>query len=136
MVKQGADLQCNSMSQREISVFIDKFDLDKHVEKIKAVYKKRRDLMMDSMKKYFPEEVTWTHPTGGLFTWVVVPDHIDTKELMERSLETTKVAYVPGASFFPNGGVNNTMRVNFSTMPDDLIIEGIKRLGELLKKEI
>lgn len=136
MVKQGADLQCNSMSQREISVFMDKYDLDKHIEKIKTVYRKRRDIMMDSMKKYFPEEVQWTHPTGGLFTWVVVPEYIDTKELMQRSLETTKVAYVPGASFFPNGGVKNTMRVNFSTMPDELIVEGIKRLGALLKEEI
>jgi len=136
MVKQSADLQCNSMSQREISVFMDKYDLDKHVEKIKTVYRKRRDLMMDSMKKYFPEGVTWTHPTGGLFTWVVVPEHIDTKMLMEKSLETIKVAFVPGASFFPNGGVHNTMRVNFSTMPDDLIVEGIKRLGTLLNEEI
>lgn len=135
MVKQSADLQSSSMSQREISVFMDKFDLDNHVEKIKAVYKRRRDLMMDSMKKYFPEEVTWTHPTGGLFTWVVVPEHIDTKKMMEKSLSTIKVAYVPGASFFPNGAVHNTMRVNFSTMSDDLIVEGIKRLGKLLREE-
>ena len=92
--------------------------------------------MMDSMSKYFPEGVSWTHPTGGLFTWVVVPEFIDTKELMEKSLKTIKVAYVPGASFFPNTIVTNTMRVNFSTMSDDLIVEGIKRLGNLLKEEI
>ncbi|MBI9098154.1 MAG: PLP-dependent aminotransferase family protein [Spirochaetaceae bacterium] len=136
MVKQSADLQCNSMSQREISVFLDKYDLDKHIERIKVVYKKRRDLMMESLEKYFPQEVSWTYPSGGLFTWVIVPDHIDTKRLLEKSLKTIKVAYVPGASFFPNGGVNNTMRVNFSTMADDKIVEGIKRLGDLLKKEI
>lgn len=136
LVKQGADLQCNSMSQREISVFMDRYDLQRHVEKIRAVYKRRRDLMMESMEKYFPEGVTWTYPHGGLFTWVVVPGEIDTKELMERTIGETKVAYVPGASFFPNGGVCNTMRVNFSTMPDEKIVEGIKRLGELLKKEI
>lgn len=136
MVKQSADLQCNSMSQRELSVFMDKYDLDKHVEKIKAVYRRRRDLMMDSMKKYFPEDVTWTHPTGGLFTWVVVPESIDTQIMLDKSLKTIKVAYVPGASFFPNGGVNNTMRINFSTMADNLIVEGIKRLGTLLKEEI
>jgi 2-aminoadipate transaminase len=136
MVKQGADLQSNSMSQREISFFIDMYDLDKHVEKIKAVYKKRRDLMMDSMTEYFPDEVKYTYPTGGLFTWVTVPERIDTKELMVKSLEKIKVAYVPGASFFPNGGVTNTMRVNFSTMPEDKIIEGIRRLGGLLYEEL
>ncbi len=92
--------------------------------------------MMESMKKYFPSEVLFNHPTGGLFTWVTVPDHIDTKELLARSLETIKVAFVPGASFFPNGAVKNTMRVNFSTMPDELIVEGIKRLGALLKEEM
>lgn len=136
MVKQSADLQSNSMSQREISLFMDMYDLDKHVDKIKNVYRRRRDLMMESMKKYFPEGVTWTHPKGGLFTWVTVPEHIDTKKLLVKSLETIKVAYVPGASFFPNGGINNTMRVNYSTMDDDHIIEGIKKLGTLLKEEM
>ena len=136
LVKQGADLQSNSMSQRELSVFMDKYDLDAHVEKIKATYKRRRNLMMDNMEKYFPDGVKWTYPQGGLFTWVVVPEKIDTKELMERTIEETKVAYVPGSSFYPNGGVHNTMRINFSTMPDDKIVEGIKRLGDLLKREM
>ena len=136
MVKQGADLQSNSMSQRELSVFMDLYDLDEHVEKIKSVYKMRRNLMMDSMKRYFPVEIHYTYPTGGLFTWVVLPDYMDSKKLMEKSLESIKVAFVPGASFFPNGGVNNTMRVNFSTMPEEKIIEEIRRLGQLLQDEI
>ncbi|MBN2655971.1 MAG: PLP-dependent aminotransferase family protein [Spirochaetales bacterium] len=136
MVKQSSDVQSSSISQREIAVFVEKYDFEKHVEKIKSTYRKRRDLMMDSMGKYFPDSVEWTHPAGGLFTWVIVPDSIDTKELMERTLEETKVAYVPGASFFPNGGVKNTMRLNFSNMPEDKIVEGIRRLGELLKREI
>ena len=135
MVKQGADLQSNSMSQRELNMFMEMYDLDKHIEKIKIVYRKRRDLMMKTMKEYFPKEVKFTHPTGGLFTWVEVPEYIDTKELMEKALER-KVAFVPGASFFPNGGVNNTMRVNYSTMPEDKIVEGIRRLGELLEEEL
>ncbi|MCP4136506.1 MAG: PLP-dependent aminotransferase family protein [bacterium] len=135
MVKQSADLQSNSMSQRELDTYMEMYNLDKHVEKIKVVYKKRRDLMMESMEKYFPKEVKYTYPRGGLFTWVEVPDFIDTKKLMVKALEK-KVAFVPGASFFPNGGVNNAMRVNYSTMPEDKIVEGIKRLGELLKEEI
>ncbi len=135
MVKQSADLQSNSMSQRELNMYMEMYNLDKHVEKIKVVYKQRRNLMMESMKKYFPEEVKYTYPRGGLFTWVEVPDFIDTKKLMVKALEK-KVAFVPGASFFPNGGVNNAMRVNYSTMPEDKIVEGIKRLGELLKEEI
>ncbi|MBB6480712.1 PLP-dependent aminotransferase family protein [Spirochaeta isovalerica] len=136
MVKQSSDVQSSSISQREIAVFMEKYDFEEHVETIKKTYKKRRDLMMESIEKYFPEEAKWTYPSGGLFTWVVVPESIDTKELMERTLEETKVAYVPGASFFPNGGVHNTLRLNFSNMPEDKIVEGIRRLGDLLKKEI
>jgi len=136
LVKQGADLQSSTISQREISLFMDRYDLDSHVEKIKETYKRRRDIMMESMERYFPEEATWTHPRGGLFTWVVLPEGIDTKELMERTIEETKVAYVPGASFFPGGAVHNRMRLNFSNMPEDKIVEGIKRLGDLIKREL
>lgn len=136
MVKQSADLQSNTMSQREISVFIDKYDFNKHVDRIREVYRRRRDIMMASMTKYFPEGVSWTYPTGGLFTWVVVPEGLDTNKILKTSLETIKVAFVPGASFFPHGGVHNTMRVNYSTMSEELIVEGIKRLGKLLEEEI
>ena len=135
LVKQGADLQCNSMAQREISVFLDNYNLDEHVEKIKKVYRGRRDLMLDSFKKYFPEEVTYTHPEGGLFTWVIMPDYLDAKELAVKALEKN-VAYVPGGSFFPNGGNVNTFRVNYSNMTEEKIVEGVKRLGEVLKDAI
>ncbi len=135
LVKQSADLQSNSMSQRELNLFMEMYDLDKHIEKIKVVYKKRRDLMMKTLEQYFPEEASFTYPRGGLFTWVELPEYIDTKRLLEKALEK-KVAFVPGASFFPNGGVNNCMRINYSTMTEEKIVEGIKRLAILLKDEI
>lgn len=131
LVKQGADLQSNSMSQRELDAFLEVYDLDKHIEKIKDLYKKRRDLMLETMEKYFPEEVEYTHPEGGLFTWAVLPKHINTRDLMQKALERN-VAFVPGGSFFPNGGNENTMRINYSNMPEDKIVEGIKILGEVI----
>lgn len=132
-VKQGADLQASTISQREVSKFIDVYDLDAHVEKIKQVYVKRRDLMLKTMEETFPEGLEYTYPEGGLFTWVELPSHLDAKEIMEKCLENN-VAYVPGGSFFPNGGKENTFRLNYSNMPEDKIVEGVKRLAMALKE--
>ena len=134
-VKQGADLQSNSMTQRELDMFMELYDLDAHVEKIKEVYRKRRTLMMETMSKYFPNEVTYTYPNGGLFTWAVLPPELNARDLMLKAIEKN-VAFVPGGSFFPNGGRENAMRLNYSNMPEDLIVEGIKRLGEVLHEAV
>ncbi|MCG8541500.1 MAG: PLP-dependent aminotransferase family protein [Clostridia bacterium] len=135
LVKQGADLQSNSMSQRELNEFLESYDLDRHIEKIKRLYKERRDLMINAIKEYFPSEVKYTYPQGGLFTWAVLPEHINARELMVKALERN-VAFVPGGAFFPNGGNENTMRINYSNMPGDRIVEGIKVLGEVIKESL
>ncbi|MEG1287491.1 MAG: PLP-dependent aminotransferase family protein [Clostridium sp.] len=131
-IKQGSDLQASTISQREVSKFIDIYDLDAHVEEIKKVYKKRRDLMLKSMKEELPEGLEYTHPKGGLFTWVQLPEYADTRVIMEECLKSN-VAYVPGSSFFPNGGKENCFRLNYSNMSEEKIVEGIKRLGVVLK---
>lgn len=135
MVKQGADLQSNSMSQRELNLFLETYDLDSHIAKIRQVYHRRRDLMLDTMEKEFPKSVSYTVPEGGLFTWCVMPEHLNARDIMEKALEK-HVAFVPGGSFFPNGGHENTWRMNYSNMPEDKIVEGIKRLGEVLRNEL
>lgn len=134
-VKQSADLQSSSMSQRELAVYLEDYDLDVHIEKIKKVYKHRRDLMIATMDAHFPKAAQYEVPQGGLFAWVELPKQIDAKALMVKAVER-KVAFVPGGSFFPNGGHENAMRVNYSNMPDDKIVEGIIRLGALLKEEL
>ncbi len=134
-VKQGADLQTNSMSQRELNLYLETYDLDKHVDRIRQVYHRRRDLMLTTMKEEFPESVKFTSPEGGLFTWCVLPDHMNARDLMVKALEKN-VAFVPGGSFFPNGGHENTMRMNYSNMPEDKIVEGIRRLGAVIRKEL
>lgn len=132
LVKQGADLQCNSLTQREVAYFINNYDLEAHIKKIIEVYKKRRDLMLDTMGKEFPENVTYTYPNGGLFTWVTLPEGIDAAEVLKSALEE-KVAFVPGGPFYPNPGNENHFRLNYSNMPEDRIVDGIKRLGKVLK---
>ncbi len=133
--KQGADLQASTISQMEVNKFMEMYDLDAHVEKIKSCYVKRRDLMIKTMEEEFPESVEFTRPQGGLFTWVTLPEGIDAGVMAKKCLEKN-VAYVPGASFYPNGGVINTCRLNYSNMPEDKIVEGIKRMGEVLREEL
>lgn len=132
-VKQVADLQASSISQIEVSKFIDLYNLDNHVKKINEVYARRRDLMLETMKEEFLEEVEYTYPEGGLFIWVELPKHLDSRIIMKDCL-ANNVAYVPGWSFFPNGGTENCFRLNYSNMSDDRIVEGIKRIGLVLRK--
>lgn len=131
-VKQGADLQCSTIAQREIDRFLEMFKLDEHIEKLKVVYRKRRDLMVETMQKEFPSNVTYTIPQGGLFAWVELPEDQDAADVLKLALEE-KVAFVPGEPFYPNGGNANHCRLNYSNMPEDKIVEGITRLGKVLK---
>ncbi len=133
--KQAVDLGTSTFGQRQAAYFCKMFDMEAHIAKITALYEKRRDLMCQSMEKYFPAEVSFTYPQGGLFTWVTLPEGMDATELMPKCL-AKNVAYVPGGIFYPNGGNKNHFRLNYSNMPEDRIVEGIKRLGEVLKEEL
>jgi 2-aminoadipate transaminase len=132
-IKQGADLQSSSLDQRIAAAFMQKYDLNEHIEKIREVYGKRRTLMLESMDKYFPEGVKHTNPYGGLFTWVELREDLDAALIMEECIKEN-VAYVPGASFFPNSSHKNFFRVNYSCMSEEKIVEGIKRLGKVLSR--
>jgi 2-aminoadipate transaminase len=133
IIKQGVDLQCSSLDQRATALFMETYDLNEHIAEIKKVYGKRRTLMLQSMDQYFPKEIKHTNPYGGLFAWVKLKDGLNSKEILEEALKE-KVAYVPGGSFFPNGGRDNHFRLNYSCMPEEKIVEGIKRLGKVLYK--
>ena len=134
-IKQGADLQTPTVTQLEANKYMEMFDLDKHVDTIRELYKHRRDVMMKTMEETFPKEAKFTHPDGGLFTWVELPEYIDTRKMALQCLEK-KVAYVPGGSFFPNGGHENCFRMNYSCMPDDKIVEGVKAIAEVIKANL
>ena len=131
IVKQGADLQSSSLDQRIAAVFMQKHDLNEHILKIREVYARRRTLMLESMDKYFPAGVKHTNPYGGLFAWVELREDLDAAEIMKECVKEN-VAYVPGEPFFPTSARKNFFRVNYSNMPDDKIIEGVKRIGKIL----
>jgi 2-aminoadipate transaminase len=91
--------------------------------------------MLNALERYFPEGVRWTRPAGGLFLWVILPEHLNTTELLAEAI-AERVAFVPGAPFHPDGSGQNTMRLNFSYMPPEKIEEGIKRLGRVLERAL
>lgn len=135
LVKQGTDLQCNTIAQMTIAEYLKRYDIDKHIAKIIEVYRKRRDIAMKCMERYFPDTVKFTHPEGGLFTWIELPEGIPAREILEKCLEK-KIAFVPGGSFFPNGNRENTLRINYSNMPEDRIEKGLQILGEVVTEYI
>jgi 2-aminoadipate transaminase len=134
-LKENSDLHTSSINQLCVSRYLDKFSLDDDIKRIAQFYRGRRDVMLAAMEQEFPAGVTWTHPKGGLFIWVTLPEALDAKELLNKCLEH-EVAFVPGGPFFPAGSHRNNMRLNFSNMPEDRIREGIHRIAKVLKEEI
>lgn len=133
LFKQGTDLHTNFFAQMQIARYYEKYNIDEHIKSNIKIYKRRRDAMLDTIKRTFPEEVEYTKPEGGMFLWVTLPEYINTKELLVKALKRG-VAFVQGSAFYPNGGHENTMRLNFSGLKEDKIIKGIIILGEMLKE--
>jgi 2-aminoadipate transaminase len=109
--------------------------LDQHVQLIRRVYRERRDVMLAAMEQFFPPEVRWTRPSGGLFLWVTLPPQLDATQLLEEAV-ANKVAFVPGVAFDPTGQCRNTFRLNFSNAQPENIELGIARLGRVLENAL
>ena len=135
LVKNGLDLQSAELAQMQVDEFLNANDLDEHIAKINKVYKERRDLMLKTIDEEFPKEAKYFYPEGGMFIWVELPSHVNTRDLLVKAIDK-KVGFVPGGSFYPKGDCESSMRLNFSTMENDKIVEGIKILGKLLKENI
>lgn len=132
-IKQGSDLQTSSLDQRIAARYMKQYHLDDHIDMIKEVYRKRRDVMIETMKKHFHKDITFVESTGGLFTWVCLKEGLDTKKIMEEAL-AEHVAFVPGVSFFASRDQYHYMRLNYSCMPEDKIKTGMERLAKVLNR--
>lgn len=132
LVKQGVDLQCNTMAQMVIAAYLEQYDIDAHIEKIREVYRNRRNIAVRTIRDTFPHDISYTNPQGGLFLWIQLHNTVDTAKLLEKCL-AHNVAFVPGGSFFPNSNQRNTLRINFSNTPEDKIVEGLTRIGDIVK---
>ena len=135
IVKQVADIHTNSLAQREIDQYLALYDLDQQIERITAVYGKRKNIMLEAIAEFFPPECHYTKPEGGIFLWVELPPGINAREVLREAIKA-KVAFIPGGGFFPTSHQENTLRLNYSTMTDEKIRTGIKRLGTVLHRAI
>lgn len=135
MAKQGSDLHTATFNQMVAHEVAKGGFLDKHVHHICQVYHERRDAMLESLEENMPQGVHWTHPQGGLFLWVTIPETMSTVDLFKEAVKE-KVAYVPGISFYPDGSGHNTMRLNFSYANPEMINEGIARLAKVIRNNM
>lgn len=131
IAKEASDLHTNIYTQYLIWDYLMHNDYEAHISKIKALYQKQAQAMMNAMEKYFPPAVKYTRPLGGMFLWVTLPEGVSAMELFPKALER-KVAFVPGDPFYIDVQNANTMRLNYTNADCETIEEGIRRLGELL----
>src|SRR5436190_15262141 len=133
--KGAADLCSSPLSQLFVRTYFEERDWLEHVRRQTAVYRRRRDIMLEALAEHFPREATWTRPQGGLFIWARMPAYIDTTDLLARALRE-HVAFVPGRAAYLDGRGGSEMRLNFSGVDDDAIREGVRRIGEVVREQV
>ena len=133
--KQSLDLCPPILDQYVAAEFLSSGRLDENLKKSVALYKRKRDLLLSLLSEYMPQGVEWTHPEGGLFLFLTMPEGFEAVKFYDKALDAG-VAYVAGEFFHPDGSGKNTMRLNFSFMTEEKIRAGIKLLAELLKTEL
>lgn len=132
VAKEAGDLHTNIFSQYVIWDYVKNHDLDQHIAKIRTLYRQQAQAMMDAMEQYFPPEVKYTRPEGGMFLWATLPEGVSAMSLFPKALEK-KVAFVPGDPFYTDMKNLRTMRLNYTNADCETIREGIRRLGGLLE---
>jgi len=135
--KQPTDLCTSKLTQHLAAQYILRYGLENHLEDIRPIYRAKRDAMISALERHMPADagISWTKPEGGLFVWMTLPEEIDTTEMLQDAIEH-KVAYVPGASCYVDGGGQNTIRLSYSLATPETIDEGIKRLAEVVRAAI
>jgi 2-aminoadipate transaminase len=137
-LKQGTDLHTSTFAQMVAYEVARGGYLDAHIRQLRQVYRERRDVMLAALHEYFPPEVTWTKPSGGLFLWVRLPRGMDCHRLLQAAIQEN-VAFVPGDAFFAADGADHEgcryFRLNFSNAKPEMIREGIRRLAAAVRRE-
>jgi 2-aminoadipate transaminase len=134
--KQAADLCTSSLTQQLVSAYFEEGRWLTYVRDLCAIYRRRRDAMLDALAEFFPPEAEWTQPGGGLFIWATLPDFIDTEDLLAKAIQAESVAFVPGSAAYVDGRGGSSMRLNFSAVSEDDIVEGIRRIGKVIDEQI
>jgi 2-aminoadipate transaminase len=135
LAKGGVDLCSATLSQQFVATYFAERDWRAYLRTLVDLYRRRRDVMLDSLAEHLPREASWTEPNGGLFIWARLPDYIDTTDLLARALRED-VAFVPGRAAYLDGRGGSEMRLNFSGIGDDDIREGVRRIGKIVREQV
>ncbi|WP_251197475.1 PLP-dependent aminotransferase family protein [Anaerotardibacter muris] len=136
LVKQGTDLCGSAMDQVIVEHYFTDTPWQAVLQTFIQTYKERRDAMLEALDEFFPEEATWTHPAGGFFVWVTLPDYVDTDSMLAVALENG-VTYTPGSGFYPNGtDGKNSMRLAFCFETPENLREAIRRLANVIEDRL
>jgi 2-aminoadipate transaminase len=133
--KQTSDISTNTLSQMVLLEFIRSGQLQGGIKQNCAHYRLKRDLMLGLLDEHFPREVSWTHPAGGFFTFVTLPPHMDSDELLVEALEN-RIAYVSGPAFFVDGSGTHRFRLSYSQASTDDISSAVPELAGLIAKRL
>ncbi|HEX9507462.1 MAG TPA: aminotransferase class I/II-fold pyridoxal phosphate-dependent enzyme, partial [Myxococcales bacterium] len=125
-------LHTSTLLQHGVARMLESFDYPGHLDSIRRVYGARCEAMLNALRTHFPKGTRWTRPEGGLFLWVELPHEMRAEEIFNAAV-AQKVAFVPGAPFFANEEPHHFLRLNFSNRPPEVIENGIRRLGEVLR---
>jgi 2-aminoadipate transaminase len=135
IAKQAADLHTGQLSQMAVARLLHSpyFGYDEHLKMLRGLYGERRDAMLAALERLLPRGSTFTRPDGGLFVWAQLPEEIDAEALLQEAMRE-RVAFVPGAPFYPRDPRRSTLRLNFSNRPPALIAEGMARLADCIER--
>ncbi len=132
--KQVSDVHTGVLNQMIVSRWFNEYDVDRHIEDIRKIYKRKLDLMCDCLDEYCKGFITYVRPQGGLFVWAKLPDNVDMLAYVNALLER-KVAVVPGNAFMTDDtALCSYIRLNFSTPSDEDIVKGVKIMGEVAEQ--
>lgn len=134
LANEAAILSPSSFSQYVISEYLSSADWQGQIDTFRGVYRARRDAMLAALDDYLPD-LSWTHPDGGFYVWVTLPDHLDSKAMLPRAVKEL-VAYTPGTAFYADGGGRSHMRLSFCYPTPEFIREGIRRLSVVINGEL
>jgi 2-aminoadipate transaminase len=132
VAKQNSDQCAGALGQRMLEEYGRSGELDQQIVRFRELLARRAQLVTEALAVHMPEGTTWTTPDGGFYVWVTAPEGVDTAALSAAARER-KVAYVPGAPFYPDGAGANQIRLAYSRVADDQIDEGIRRIGEVVR---
>jgi 2-aminoadipate transaminase len=135
VIRESMDLETSTLTQRAVEEFLSRGYLEEYLLKLTSVNEERFVAIDQALEDHLGELASWTHPQGGLFTWVTLPDEVNAWDMFPKALER-QVAYIPGAAFAVHGGHTNTMRLNFSNATPDEIEDAIHRLAEVIREQL